>query len=72
VSCHKCHLVMSHDKSHDGCGKVVHRPCSNCISSVQEITLLSSSCQQGGCLSYLRLSHYIVTLCSQVYCYVAR
>jgi len=24
-------------KSHDNCGKVVHRPCSNCISSVQEI-----------------------------------
>jgi len=24
-------------KLHDNCGKVVHRPCSNCISSVQEI-----------------------------------
>jgi len=24
-------------KSHDNCGKVVHRPCSNCISSIQEI-----------------------------------
>ena len=23
-------------KSHDGCGKVVHRLCSNCISSIQE------------------------------------
>ena len=38
-----CHNVMSHDK----CGKVVHRPCSSCISSVQNQigTLLSSSCQ---------------------------
>jgi len=24
-------------KSHDNCGKVVHRPCSNCISSIQEM-----------------------------------
>ena len=24
------HMMMSHDK----CGKVVHRPCSSCISSV--------------------------------------
>ena len=30
VSCH----MMSHDRSHDECGKVVHRPCSSCISSV--------------------------------------
>jgi len=43
------HMVMSHDKSHDGCEKVVHRPYSNCISSVQEVieTLLSSPCQLG-------------------------
>ena len=26
-----CYIIMSHDK----CGKVVHRPCSSCISSVQ-------------------------------------
>jgi len=26
-----CHMMMSHDK----CGKVVYRPCSSCISSVQ-------------------------------------
>jgi len=26
----KCHMT----KSHDNHGKVVHRPCSNCISSV--------------------------------------
>jgi len=25
-----CHIMMSHDK----CGKVVHRPCSSCISSI--------------------------------------
>jgi len=38
-----CHSVMSHDKY----GKVVHRLCSSCISSIQnEIgTLSSSSCQ---------------------------
>jgi len=24
-------------KSYDNCGKVMHRPCSNCINSVQEI-----------------------------------
>ena len=43
VSHHKCHryhshmmeshMVMSYDKSHDECRKVVHRPCSSCISS---------------------------------------
>jgi len=45
----KSHMIMSYDKSHDGCGKVVHRPCSNCISSIQKIigTLLSSPCQLG-------------------------
>jgi len=33
-----CHSVTSHKiKSHDNHGKVVHRPCSNCISSVQEM-----------------------------------
>jgi len=33
--------------SHDGCGKVVYRPCSSCISSVENLTgtLLSSSYQ---------------------------
>jgi len=29
--------MMSHDKSHDGCVKMVHRLCSSCISSVQEV-----------------------------------
>jgi len=28
------HHMMSHDRSHDECGKVVHRPCSSCISSI--------------------------------------
>ena len=37
------HVTMSQEndvtqiKSHDNHRKVVHRPCSNCISSVQEI-----------------------------------
>ena len=37
------HMMILHDK----CGKVVHRPCSSCISSVQNQmgTLLSSFCQ---------------------------
>jgi len=37
-----CHIMMSHDKY----GKVVHRPCSSCISSIQNLmeTLLSSPC----------------------------
>jgi len=36
-------------ESHDEYGKVVHRPCSSCISSVQNLigTLLSSPCQLG-------------------------
>ena len=44
---HKSHHMMSHDGSHDKCGKVVHRPYSSCISSVENImgTLLSSLCQ---------------------------
>ena len=38
------HMVMSHDESHDECGKVVYRPHSNCISSIQKvIETLSSS-----------------------------
>jgi len=38
VSQDRCHSVTSHKiKSHDNHGKVVHRPCSDCISSVQEI-----------------------------------
>ena len=41
------HIVTSHDGSHDKCGKVVHRPYSSCISSVESLmgTLLSSLCQ---------------------------
>jgi len=43
------HMVMSHDKLHDGYGKVAYRPCSSCISSIQKImkTLSSSPCQLG-------------------------
>ena len=38
------HRAMSHDKSHDGCGKTVHRSYSSCISSIENLigTLLSS------------------------------
>ena len=34
-------------QSHDRYGKIVHRPCSSCISSIENLieTLLSSSCQ---------------------------
>ena len=50
VSCHKCHshiILTSHDRSHDKCGKVVHGPCSSCISSVENLmgTPLGSPCQ---------------------------
>ena len=36
-----------HMMSHDRCGKIVHRPCSSCISSVENLarTLSSSLCQ---------------------------
>jgi len=38
---------MSHDWSHDRHGKIVHRPYSSCISSVENLmgTLSSSLCQ---------------------------
>jgi len=41
------HRVMPHGGSHDGCGKTVHRPCSSCISSIENLmgTPLSSPCQ---------------------------
>ena len=65
VSCHKCYTVTvtwqkvtvsHHMMSHNKCGKVVHRPCSSYISSVQKITetLLSFLCQLrlGGWLSH--------------------
>ena len=54
VSYHKCHSHMtgSHSNyvtlmSHDKYGKVVHRLCSSCISSIENLigTSLSSSCQ---------------------------
>jgi len=42
-------VSQSYDRSHDECGKVVHRPCSSCISSIENLMgiLLSSSCQLG-------------------------
>jgi len=53
-----CYMMVLYDK----CGKVVHRPCSSCISSVQNLmeTPLSSSCQLRleVWLSHLRLSCY--------------
>ena len=39
-------LHKSHDESHDRCGKIVHRPYSSYISSIENLTetLLSFSC----------------------------
>ena len=53
MSHHKCytshsHMTGSHSViSHDKCGKVVHRLCSSCISSIENLigTLSSSLCQ---------------------------
>jgi len=56
------HKVMSHDKSHDNCRKIVHRPCSRCISSVQEIEQdsikFSLSTWTWRVIKLSRLSHY--------------
>ena len=44
----QCHItLMSYDRSHDRHGKVVHRPCSSYISSIENLTetLSSSLCQ---------------------------
>jgi len=43
-------MSQSHDgvtMSHDRHGKIMHRPCSSCISSIENLTetLLSSLCQ---------------------------
>jgi len=45
--CHITSVTWSQSQSHDRCGKEVHRPCSSCISSVENLmgTLLSSPCQ---------------------------
>jgi len=49
-------------KSHRNCGKIVHRPCSSCISSIENLTgtPLSSPCQLrlGVVLRRLSLSPY--------------
>ena len=59
MSCHNVTVTMEKDRmsqchshiliSHDECGKVVHRPYSNCISSIGNLmeTSLSFSCQLG-------------------------
>ena len=64
---HYSHMLGYHSvMSYDECGRVVHRPYSSCISSIQNPmeTLLSSSCQLGlrVWLSCLRLSCYILSL----------
>ena len=46
--CHITSVTQSHDMmSHDRHGKIVHRPCSSCISSIENLTrtLSSSLCQ---------------------------
>jgi len=35
------HHMVSHDKSHERCGKIVHRLCSSYISSVENPTRIS-------------------------------
>jgi len=35
--------MMSHDELHDRHGKIVHRPCSSCISSIENLTGTPSS-----------------------------
>ena len=44
---HSHSYIMSYYGSHDRPGKVVHRPCNSCISSVENLTetLSSSLCQ---------------------------
>jgi len=37
------HGVISHDESHDRCGKIVHRPYSSYISSVKNLIGTPSS-----------------------------
>jgi len=53
------HHMTSHDGSHDKYGKVVHRLCSSCISSVENLmgTLSSSLCQS------LNYHEWSLTIC---------
>jgi len=51
VTWNKYHSIMSHDQVTWGCRKIVHRPCSSCISSIPEInenfiefSLLTQTC----------------------------
>jgi len=41
------HHMMLYDWSYDRYGKIVHRPCSSCISNIENLTgtPLSSLCQ---------------------------
>jgi len=53
-------------QSYGNCGKIVHRPCSSCISSIGNLTetLLSSPCQLrlGVVLRRLSLSPYNIRI----------
>ena len=54
----KYHMSQSHTqditglyhmmRSHDGCGKTVHRPCSSCISSIENLTGVTKTQLQVG------------------------
>jgi len=55
--------------SHEEYGKIVHRPCSSCISNVQEITedfiKFSLSTQTWREIKLSRLSHYTGAIAAQ-------
>jgi len=38
---------MLYNKSHDDCGKVVHRPCNSCISSIENLTIRLANSKAG-------------------------
>ena len=54
--------ITSATQSHEKCGKIVHKPCSSCISSVQEINKnsikFSLSTQTWRVIKSSRLSYY--------------
>jgi len=65
----KYHIIchMSHDESYDECGKVVHRPCSKCISSIQKLNENSiefslSTWYKGNWSGLQEKPQYIITL----------
>ena len=68
------HSMMSHDKSHDRCGKEVHRLCSSCISSVEKsnrnsIKFSLSNTDKGAVslILALELASLTVLRCSQLF-----